>query len=150
MNDKLPQKWFAKPEQTGFTVRQWWAFRSRLQIESLSATQTRGGESLQIRGPAIKVLDTHFCYFLPCYALQPSVKNKLFLETLQGFAHHKMKPCRSHFTVHTTTNNLVSGISLFILSFHVHSRATLIQSNTHTRLNENKCTALSVKFKPNL
>lgn len=112
-----------------------------------------GGESLQIRGPAIKVLDTHFCYFLPCHALQPSVKNKLYLETLQGFAHHKMKPCRSHFTVHTTTNNLVSSISLFILSFHAHSRATLIQSNTHThtqRLNENKCTALSVKYKPNL
>lgn len=83
-------------------------------------------ESLQIRGPAIKVLDTHFCYFLPCHALQPSIKNKLVLEALQGFAHHEMK---SHFTVHTTTNNLVSGRSLFILSLHAHSRADSMKIN---------------------
>lgn len=91
-------------------------------------------ESRQIRGPTIKVLDTHFCYFLPCHALQPSVKNKLVLEALEGFAHHKMKPCGSHFTVHTTTNNLVSGRSLFILSFHAHSRATLATDSTKINL----------------
>lgn len=77
--------------------------------------------------------DTHFSYFLPSQLLCQKQNSCLFFSPLSAFCPTAKLSCVDRIlTVHATTNNLVSSIFLFILSFHVHSRATLICMSAHT------------------
>lgn len=152
MNDKLPQKWFTKPEQTGFTVRRWWAFRSRSRIESLSATQTRGVNHSRLGAPQLKFLTHIFAIFFHAMPCSPQSKTNSIWKLFRVLPTTKWNRA-DHILLYTRPPTTLLAVFLCLSWVSMRTAGPHSFSQTHTntqRLNENKCTALSVKYKPNL